>query len=69
MVSEVVYGSSARVCLPVLILLWVEYGLGAKDALKEGRLKELCVTVLILLWVEYGLGEFVDGLEVLYVTS
>ncbi len=36
----------------VLILLWVEYGLGVyKD-----QVTLILNTVLILLWVEYGLG-------------
>ena len=36
----------------VLILLWVEYGLGGAKL----RTDYLYVLVLILLWVEYGLG-------------
>ena len=36
----------------VLILLWVEYGLGGIEMLN----KVLGEAVLILLWVEYGLG-------------
>ena len=36
----------------VLILLWVEYGLGAKTI----PLFVVILIVLILLWVEYGLG-------------
>ena len=36
----------------VLILLWVEYGLGEVNLLHS----ETKASVLILLWVEYGLG-------------
>ena len=39
----------------VLILVWVEYGLG--DNQKQG-VSYLYNTVLILVWVEYGLGVY-----------
>ena len=37
----------------VLILLWVEYGLGVNGHTTS---KQVVTLVLILLWVEYGLG-------------
>ena len=40
---------------PVLILVWVEYGLGVRDRIYS---KEQLAVVLILVWVEYGLGDW-----------
>ena len=41
----------------VLILLWVEYGLGDMDKLADA----FDLEVLILLWVEYGLGVAIEA--------